>query len=295
MHPAGTFCTPLSHVDPYLTQSNSLLHTHDDAQGQDRTVLDGLHEDAYDAFKQSKDIEALVEKVVSRSLAPSGGGGAAAAAASKPSFSKRLSSSMKMGTPIEPMLAKQLKDLNAPFSKGFKTGKEVWGDVAVEIKYDGERVQVHMNDGKFSYFSRSLKESQPKVTSEIKDHVPAAFSPETANCIIDAEVLLVDRTKSGHAAMLPFGSLGVHKKTAFGSANVCLYVFDILWLNGESLLGKPLRERRKILEETIVPIQYRVRLSEFKWIKEMEEAQEMMETVTEHGLEGIMLKNGDGM
>lgn len=199
-----------------------------------------------------------------------------------------------MGAPIEPMLAKQLKDLKEPFGPGFKTGKEMWNGVAAEIKYDGERVQVHMNGDKFSYFSRSLKESQPKVTSEIKDHVPKAFAPDVANCILDAEVLLVDRSKSGHAAMLPFGSLGVHKKTKFASANVCLFVFDILWLNGESLLDKSLRERRRILEKTIVQIPYRVILSEFKWLKDADEAKEMMQIVVEHGLEGLMLKNAQG-
>lgn len=30
-----------------------------------------------------------------------------------------------------------------------------------EIKYDGERVQVHKKDGKFMYYSRSLKPVMP--------------------------------------------------------------------------------------------------------------------------------------
>jgi len=35
-----------------------------------------------------------------------------------------------------------------------------------EIKYDGERVQVHKNGDKFEFFSRSLKHVQPhKVTT----------------------------------------------------------------------------------------------------------------------------------
>jgi ATP-dependent DNA ligase len=47
-----------------------------------------------------------------------------------------------MGMPIEPMLAKQLDDLAAPFKPGFSTAGEKWAGVAAEIKYDGERVQV---------------------------------------------------------------------------------------------------------------------------------------------------------
>ena len=37
-----------------------------------------------------------------------------------------------------------------------------------EIKYDGERVQVHKNGEKFNYFSRSLKEVQPHKVLNIK-------------------------------------------------------------------------------------------------------------------------------
>lgn len=37
-----------------------------------------------------------------------------------------------------------------------------------EIKYDGERVQVHKNGDHFSYFSRSLKPVLPhKVSKEL--------------------------------------------------------------------------------------------------------------------------------
>mmetsp|Transcript_23821 Transcript_23821/g.62366 ORF Transcript_23821/g.62366 Transcript_23821/m.62366 type:complete len:724 (-) Transcript_23821:95-2266(-) len=255
----------------------------------DKTVLDGLHDDAYEAFKRQKDVEALVDRAVRTSNAS----GAAAAAGLKPP-SRRLSGSVKMGAPIEPMLAKQLKSLEQPFKPTFATGGVKWKGVAAEIKYDGERVQVHMNGGKYSYFSRSLKPSQPKVTSEIKDHVPSALADDVDNCILDAEVLLVDRTKVGHAAMLPFGSLGVHKKKGFANANVCLFVFDILWLNGELLIDKPFRERRRLLEKTVKTIPHRVHLSEFKFLKDSDEAKEMMETVVEHGLEGLMLKDVAG-
>jgi DNA ligase-3 len=49
------------------------------------------------------------------------------------------------------------------------------------------------------------------------------------------QVLLVD-TKTGNP--LPFGTLGIHKKSAFQDATVCLFVFDCLLFNDESLLDK---------------------------------------------------------
>ena len=62
--------------------------------------------------------------------------------------------------------------------------------------------------------------------------------------ILDCEVLLVD-TKTGQP--LPFGTLGVHKKTAFANASVCLFIFDCLLFNEETLVEQPLAYRKKIL------------------------------------------------
>lgn len=81
-----------------------------------------------------------------------------------------------------------------------------------EIKYDGERVQLHKHGNTFSFYSRSLKPVQRhKVrlsfslftlqveTCEI--YVPQAF-PQGGDLILDAEILLVEE-KSGKP--LPFG------------------------------------------------------------------------------------------
>lgn len=106
-----------------------------------------------------------------------------------------------------------------------------------EIKYDGERVQVHKNGDHFSYFSRSLKPVLPhKVrryskfysnpfnsnqltyigvrsflllsqVAHFKEFIPQAFAGGHS-MILDAEVLLIDTRTS---KPLPFGTLGVHK------------------------------------------------------------------------------------
>lgn len=59
--------------------------------------------------------------------------------------------------------------------------------------------------------------------------------PGASDLILDAEILLVD-TQTGE--MLPFGTLGKHKKTAFDAAEVCLFVFDCIYYNGEDLTKK---------------------------------------------------------
>ena len=56
---------------------------------------------------------------------------------------------------------------------------------------------------------------------------------------------------------LPFGTLGVHKKSEFKDASVCLFVFDCLHYNGEDLMDKPLFKRKKILDGAMVEIKVR--------------------------------------
>ena len=89
--------------------------------------------------------------------------------------------------------------------------------------------------------------------------------------ILDAEVLMVDN-KTGKP--LPFGSLGIHKGTGFKDAVPCLFVFDIMHYNGENLMDKPIKERRKILEKQMVEVgktfrvaRGRVKMADKKWTR----------------------------
>ena len=72
-----------------------------------------------------------------------------------------------------------------------------------EIKYDGERVQLHKDGNDYKYFSRSLKPVLPHKVSLFKDYIPKAF-PNASSLILDAEVLMVDNNTGDP---LPFGTL----------------------------------------------------------------------------------------
>jgi ATP-dependent DNA ligase len=67
----------------------------------------------------------------------------------------------------------------------------------------------------------------------------------------------------------PFGTLGAQKKKLFKDATICLFVFDILMLNGESLMSTPMIKRRKILEKHITVFSFIILLilfTSFFWI-----------------------------
>lgn len=183
-------------------------------------------------------------------------------------------------TPVLPMLAEACRSVDQAMKKcpnGFYA----------EIKYDGERVQLHKRGDEFQYFSRSLKPVLAHKVAHFKEYIPKAF-PSGDDLILDSEVLLID-TKTGNP--LPFGTLGKHKKEQFENANVCLFVFDCLHINGENIMNKPLKERKKILKEEMKQIENRVMFSELEIINQEEDLQDMMTRVFQEGLEGLVLKD----
>ena len=84
-----------------------------------------------------------------------------------------------------------------------------------------------------------MKPFLPHKAAHFKDHIPKAF-PEAESLILDAEVLMVDN-KTGDP--LPFGSLGVHKKTGYKDATPCLFIFDCMHYNGKNLMNMPMKVR----------------------------------------------------
>ena len=158
-------------------------------------------------------------------------------------------------TPVEPMLAEACKSAEKAFEK-FTNG------ILAEVKYDGERIQVHKNGNTFAYFSPNVKQVPEHKTEHIKDYISQAMSGAD-QLILDGEILLYD-TKN--KCPLPFGTLGKHKKNEFKDATVCYFVFDCLFYNGESLMNKSMKERREILEKNVKEIPGRIMLSEQKLI-----------------------------
>lgn len=210
-------------------------------------ILEGVHPDAYKVFQTSRNLDMVLERVLPQS----------SGVKHKDSIQSTVKAQLQIMTPVLPMLAEACKSVEMAM-------KKCPNGMFSEIKYDGERVQVHKKGHEFRYFSRSLKPVMPHKVSHFKDYLPQAF-PEGEDLILDAEVLMVD-VKTGKP--LPFGTLGIHKQSAFQDASVCLFVFDCLYYNGEVLMGLPIRKRRKILYEHMREIKNHIMFSEQKLIRE---------------------------
>nr|XP_057943444.1 DNA ligase 3 [Doryrhamphus excisus] len=236
-------------------------------------VLDAVDPNAYDAFKASRNLGDVIERVLRNQEEASNGSGPR----------KLLTIEASLMTPVQPMLAEACKSIEYAM-------KKCPNGMYSEIKYDGERVQVHKNGDNFSYFSRSLKPVLPHKVAHFKEYIPQAF-PGGHSMILDAEVLLIDTNTS---KPLPFGTLGVHKKAAFQDANVCLFVFDCIYFNGTSLMERPLCERRKFLHDNMVVVPNRILFSEMKHVTRAGDLADMITRVIREGLEGLVLKDVKG-
>lgn len=94
---------------------------------------------------------------------------------------------LKVGRPIQAMLAQA----------GTVTGALAdWGEAAVEVKYDGARVQVHHDGEEVRLFSRNMED----VTDALPEVADRAGTAITGPAILDGEVLAIDES----GAPLPF-------------------------------------------------------------------------------------------
>jgi DNA ligase-1 len=143
--------------------------------------------------------------------------------------------------PVELMLAQVADDVGEALA-------EHGGRTAFEYKYDGARVQIHKRGSEVRVFSRRLTDvtqSLPEVVEAVKANVRAE------EAIVEGEVIAVD--DRGHP--IPFQHLmrrfkRVHEvRDMAEKIPVRLYLFDILFLDGESLISLPYMQRRKVLAE----------------------------------------------
>lgn len=190
-----------------------------------------------------------------------------------------------ISVPLKPMLAQPSKGISEVLKK-FGEHK-----FTCEFKYDGERAQIHLSESGKSYiFSRNQEDTSgkyPDVLREIRDYV----KPDTKSFILDCECVAWDTQEN---QILPFQILSTRKrKSADDNAitvKVCLFAFDILQLNGKSLIKLPLSDRRKILRESFNETSGKFMFAQSRDVDNPEEIQEVLDEAVKRHCEGLMVK-----
>lgn len=149
-----------------------------------------------------------------------------------------------------------------------------------EWKYDGERAQIHLlENGDVRIYSRNQENNTSKYP-DIIGRFPAWLRPEAnvRSAILDTEAVAWDTEKK---QILPFQVLSTRKrKDAVESdikVQVCVYAFDLLFINGESLVERPLRERREKLLNAFQTVDGQFQMATGRDPESVDEIEEFLE------------------
>jgi bifunctional non-homologous end joining protein LigD len=151
-----------------------------------------------------------------------------------------------------------------------------------EIKFDGYRTQARIERGKVKLLTRRGLDWSAKFPAIAR--ALAGIDADTA--LIDGEI--VSEREDG---VSDFGGLQQDLKTG-RTDRLVYYAFDLLHLDGHSLLKTPLAERKKMLERRVakLPKGGHVRFSEhFE-----EPGPKLLDHACRLGLEGIVSKRSEG-
>jgi len=194
---------------------------------------------------------------------------------------------VKIGAPILASLCARLPNADEMIKK--------MGEVAVEPKYDGVRVQIHFKRGMFvSSYSRNL-ENTTAMFPEL-DEIGSELAADEV--ILDSEAIGYDKV---HDTLISFQETMTRKRKhgiaeASKTMPLKFFVFDILYKNGKELLSLPLNERRKLLETTLKQKENRhLMLSPEIVTSDANDIRRYHDEQLKKGLEGAVVKKWDSV
>lgn len=239
----------------------------------DKTILDAL------SYMEKKDKSATSELKRAYEVNPDVGD---LALEVKKKGVKEASSQVKpkVGTPILPMLAQRLRSPKKMIEK--------MGEVSIESKLDGLRIQIHYEKGKsIKAYTRNLNETSwmfPEL-KKISKFVKAS------KIILDTEAVGLDSKRKKIANFQT--TMTRRRKHEVGETStktpIQFFVFDILLSGKKSLMGNTYLERRKELEKVVVDGEL-FNVLDYTRTKDPKVIESLEKEKQEEGLEGIMIK-----
>jgi DNA ligase 1 len=190
------------------------------------------------------------------------------------------------GTPVRMMLASRVQSLD-------DVGRHLRGEMFVEFKYDGERVQIHVDGKRRPHaFSRRLE----RITHQYPEIVEALVKSSVPNnTIIEGEIVALDAKTN---RLLPFQTLMQRRRkrevdSYVQKVPIALFVFDLLLVKNRNLLGEPLSVRRSLLENYIKPSRL-ICLSKYTLSASIARIERCFREALTSGAEGVVIKAATG-
>ncbi|RPB19410.1 ATP-dependent DNA ligase [Terfezia boudieri ATCC MYA-4762] len=210
---------------------------------------------------------------------------------------------MQPGVPLKPMLAKPTKAITEVLDK-FENKT-----FTCEYKYDGERSQIHfvsktskidypktavdtnkIDKGVAKIFSRNSEDLSKKYP-DILGVLDSWIKPGVESFILDCETVGWDKEEK---KVLPFQQLMTRKKKDVivedVKVKVCVFAFDLLFLNGKPLVKETLQERRRLMYESFNEIEGQFSFAKAMDGNELEQIQSFLDESIKDSCEGLMVK-----
>ncbi len=194
-----------------------------------------------------------------------------------------------VGRPIRSQLCERLPNPQKVFEKMNKDG---FG-VHATPKYDGFRVQIHKNGDQVSMYSRNLED----MTHMFPEIIEGTLRQVKARTIIlDSEALAYQPESE---EFLPFQETTKRRRKhnideVAKQLPLKAFVFDILYLNGKSLLDTPLKERMQLLKQEVLGNEILIP-SAGEILTRPEDLQLLLDDSISKGLEGAVIKKVDSL
>lgn len=193
----------------------------------------------------------------------------------------------EIGVPVVPMLAQRLNSSTEMIKK--------MGEVSVEPKFDGLRIFIHYRkkDDLIKIFTRNMNAIDINTFPELKNIGKFIKAREV---ILDTEAIGIDRKRE---MFLDFQKTIQRRRKHEIEKNAStiplqFQVFDILLVDGKSMINTPYLNRREVMKEKIVNGDI-LRIDENTVTKDPEVIKTMHEKYLRMGLEGVVVKKADGM
>lgn len=186
---------------------------------------------------------------------------------------------LQVGRPVRPMLA-------SPGSSLPDALADLGSDVTVEHKLDGARIQVHRDGEAVRVWTRTLRE----VTDGVPELVERVLALPCRRAVLDGETLALDddgRPRAFQDTMSRFGSDG---PGADATAVLSPFFFDLLHLDGEDLLDRPLHERLDALARLLADEEHAPLRMPGRRRPTPEQAEQVLADALAAGQEGVVVK-----
>lgn len=192
---------------------------------------------------------------------------------------------VKLGRPIKMMLAQ--------VSLGIQDAISEMGMVAVEWKFDGARVQIHKDGDNVSLYSRRMEDVTASLP-DIVDMVRAGVRARSAVLDGEAVVLGQDGKPGAFQQILKRFRRKYDVDSMKGEIPLQLFLFDLVYLNGESLFDMTLVQRRERLVECVTPSRT-MQVAQQIITSDIQAIEIIYKQALDAGHEGVMLKNPESL